>query len=674
MSTSTTPALVKRRSPLFLISVGLMLLFGGQLAMFRNPQNIAMSLPIATMAIGLLLFLIGAQRAIVVTPETNADPSDLPASSDSTQVRIKRIPLALSLGLLLFTVYRTVQPGVSFWEQLTSWLLAIGALYFAIKPLPVKSAAEPSKNRIEVAIVAALLIGGLLMHIPGLGSTPYMMDQDEAGFANQGVSVYAKHFAVSPFAPGVQSHPYLFQGLIGLSIAIFGQTLFAARLISAIMAAAGVLAVYMLGRELFGRRVALFGALFLLTWPLHILFARLAMNQPADPLFTTLAFYFLVRGLRRSAARDFVACGVLMGVAQLFYLGGRLAPLVLIAYVVYVGLRSPHVIRQCWQGLLIMTLTFAFTALPQHFYALYFHLPLTTRAWVSVLGGQFDPRYSAYVGGLYDQLYRSFFALFTVPDTNWYGSSSNLLNFTGGPLLLVGVGVSLVRCWRQPRYVLPLGWTLAVILSGSTLSLFPPQYQRYYPAVSAFALLIGIGGAAVAETIVWALNRLKEQRDFTYACAGLIALFNLLFFIAVYVPERGYFANRPNQITNRIATMMRSAADEGRQVVLYRNPIVYSKEGFVIGDTSPGIYVSVGMDNTPVIRYLMRGSPYQFFYDRLTADAAFPVDPSHPFAIFVPFAERDALQSMVAAHPVGVLSLVNLLENDTPAFLLYKSP
>ncbi len=621
-----------------LTAFGVILLCGGQLAMFRNPAGAPVPLQTAAMLVGLVLFFCGV-RGVPLTER------DSPANKPVRSIPRLRIPLLIvSVALFGWTALRTLHAGISFWEQIGTWLAAIMLLVLAIRRTPVAFTLNPSERADKLLIVVLLLIGGLFIHCIDLDATPALMDQDEALFATEGAALVRDGFAVSPFAPGVQSHPYLFQGMIGLSIALFGQTFFAARLVSAMLGIAGVPAVYLLGKALFGETTALFAALFMLAWPLHVLFARIAMNQPADPLFTTLAFYFLVIGLRRGNGRSFVLCGALLGVGQLFYLGGRLAPLVMLAWIVYTWMREPALIRQNWRGLLLVLAAFTLTALPQHLYLLVNGLPLTTRTWVSIAAtGQFD----WLAANAPDQLYRSVFGLFTLPDMSWYGQSSNLLNFTGGPLFLIGAALALALCWRKPNYALPLGWTFAVILLGSTFSIQPPQYQRYYPGVSAMALLVGIGGVALARAIGWLSNRLSESRALALACGGLVLLLNLLFLFGVYFPEAGYFANRANRVTNQLAWLMRDAVDQGKVVMLYRNPIPTTKTEFVTGGATSEIFNSLGVDDTNVVRYVMGARLY--IVQDVTDESVRA--PAQPFAVFIPMLYRAEVQHFTESQP-----------------------
>jgi len=642
---------------MYIVLISVALLYGAQLAIFRNAQNNPVPFQLALLTVGLLLFFYRIRKMDFTVLFYQA------FSIQTARSKVKLSILVLAVALIIWTCVRALQPSISFWEQLLTWIAAISALLFSIRD---GSGSAIKWRSLDTLIVSVAFAAGLLIHTVQLDTLPRLMDQDEALFAMDGVTVSKNQFTVSPFQPGLHSHPYLFQGLIGLSTLIFGQTIFAARVMSAVLGAVGVSAVYLLGKELFGRPTAIFAALFILTWPFHVLFARISMNQPADPVFTTLSFYFLIVGIRRGSPRFFALSGVLLGAAQLFYLGGRLAPLVLVAYLIYSSLIQPNFIRQQWRNILVLCFAFGFTALPQHIYLLYYQQPLTTRTLVSfVATGQI----SYVFANAPEQIYRSFLALLTVPDPSWYGSSSNLLNFTGGPLFLIGTVVSILMCRRDPRYVLPIGWTLATIILGSTFSAVPPQYQRYYPAVAALALIVGLGGTTLAVAFTWVMNRTRERTSLIYAVATVVALLNFFFLTLVYFPEARYFANHANEVTNQLAWSMRAAADEGRQVTLYTNPMKLDP-AYMKDSLTPSTLASQGVENTSVVRYLMGERSYTVEFDAFNGMSEQEIYLAPSFALYIPMAYESAVQRFVKTFPFVICSPVTSTTTRLRVFYL----
>lgn len=655
---------LNRRS--ILIFIGLALLCGGQIAMFRNPKNDPIVLPWVIAGAGFILFFVGSLPILKTTPD------DLTAtSSQDTPLLpyIRRILLAIGVGLMLLTTLRAIVPGINFWEQLATWGIGIGLLVIS-----VRGDERPTISP-DLLIFALLTLAALVIRVTNLNNMPNLMDQDEALFAMDGVNILTRNFAYSPFMPSFHSHPILFQGLIGASISVFGQNFAGARMVSAVMGSLGIGATYLLGKELFNRRIAVFAALFMLAWPFHFLFARIAMNQPADPLFTTLAAFWFLRGLRQSNGRDFVLAGVMAAIAQLFYLGGRLIMPVFIAYLIFMLLRDPGLVQRRWRGIALTFVSFAVVALPQHFYLLYYHMPISTRAFVNVFSDSaYLQIYQLAIGTPWEQFYRSFGGLFSVPDASWYGASSNLMLFTGGILLLIGASVCLRRLWHSPRYAFPLGWAFSIVLLGSTFSVAPPQYQRYYPGVAPLALLVGIGGVALADVIAFILRRENERRDLAYGLAGLVCVINFAFLVMVYIPERGYFNNRANETTNKLGWMVRDALDEGKQVVVVRNPIPRNSDEMQFLSMTPELFISNGVGDTDVVKFLAsnRARRYAVQEARLPADNNF-VDYTKPYAIFAPLIDLETIKQMTMMHPDGEAIMISLESDGNPTFLVFQN-
>ncbi|MBM3121448.1 MAG: hypothetical protein FJZ97_04600 [Chloroflexi bacterium] len=85
--------------------------------------------------------------------------------------------------------------------------------------------------------------------------------------------------------------------------------------------------IYLFGRELGGRRLALL-ALFLAGiayWPNVI--SRVGLRFPLYPLFAAPALYFLVRGLRRRSSNDLLWCGLITGMGLHGYTPARAIPI-----------------------------------------------------------------------------------------------------------------------------------------------------------------------------------------------------------------------------------------------------------------------------------------------------------------------------------------------------------
>lgn len=569
--------------------------------------------------------------------------------------------MALSLGLIAFTAWRGAHepPLVYVGEQLLTWALGMIAFLQAVKPVPFGTR-QPEKQpllRWEWGLVAALFVGALLMRTVNLENVPYLFDQDEAMFPEEGVGWLRNNFLTSPFAPGVLSWVRLYQILIGFSVGLFGPTVTAARLWAAIFSALTVVFLYLLGRELGGWRLGLASALFMLAWSFHVQFGRLALNQPGDPLFAVIAFYLLLRGLRRGSTVDFALSGMALGMTQIFYIGGRAIPFVMLGLIGWLWLRERPIIARQWRQLLILPAAAFVILLPHHYYLLARNEPLTTRAITNIfVSGQFENVIAAgedVFSYLVGQVRNSFLALIWFGDAaGWYDyGGGSLIGVVGTPFFLLGLGVLLWIMWRQPKWSLPIGWMFAVIFLGSTLSHSPPHFQRYLIADSAFALTVGVGMMLVAHTLAAHLRQSRAYNALLVSIALLVGLGNLWYYVAVYVPTSNGLVNPPNQVTNALAREMLRAHQEGRQVLLIES-------------------LATGAENTLVVRYLMTGRAYSV-YDR---DGISQLEGDKPFAIFAGLSRLDELRRLMVIYPNGHFRTVQLPENGTEAFYVYERP
>lgn len=187
-------------------------------------------------------------------------------------------------------------------------------------------------DRAEVIALVVIMLIALGLRIYELG-TAQRLFIDEVHFSNP-VTHFFSNDNVRLFQPfsSVAAFPYLFPYMQAHGVFLFGSDLFGLRIISAVFGTANVLALYLLARTAFNVRVALLSAALLAALPVHIQFSRLGLNNVVDPVFGTLACYFVLRGLKYpdQMRGHFAWAGVMIGLTQYFYEGGRFmyAPLI----------------------------------------------------------------------------------------------------------------------------------------------------------------------------------------------------------------------------------------------------------------------------------------------------------------------------------------------------------
>ncbi|MCU0482424.1 MAG: glycosyltransferase family 39 protein, partial [Anaerolineae bacterium] len=178
---------------------------------------------------------------------------------------------------------------------------------------------------IEIMMLGAVVIFATIVRAIQL-ETLVRLWIDEIHFSNP-----VLHFNTStkidlliPFS-SVAAFPYIFPYMQWHFVEFFGWNLVGLRMFSVFLGVANVIALYLLVRELFNRRVAIMAAIALAVLPVHIQFSRIALNNIADPLFGTLTFYFIARGFNRphQIRGNFAWAGAMLGLTQYFYEGGR---------------------------------------------------------------------------------------------------------------------------------------------------------------------------------------------------------------------------------------------------------------------------------------------------------------------------------------------------------------
>lgn len=107
--------------------------------------------------------------------------------------------------------------------------------------------------------------------------------------------------------------PHLYFYLLRIAFEIFGFTTMVARMLSAIIGIVGVYSIYLLGKEIFNKRVGLIAALFLSVNYFHIYYSQEVRPYGLLFLFSTLSFYRLVVFIKDSSLKNAIYYGIFTG-------------------------------------------------------------------------------------------------------------------------------------------------------------------------------------------------------------------------------------------------------------------------------------------------------------------------------------------------------------------------
>ncbi|HWQ11757.1 MAG TPA: glycosyltransferase family 39 protein [Roseiflexaceae bacterium] len=510
------------------------------------------------------------------------------------QALIDRMPpgyglLALSLVCAGASFRIAFQPGVDGWPALVTWLAGIALFLAATRHLPA-SAAEaadevqaPPYARWERWALAVLTLAALLVRAWSLAEIPanFGGDEGEMGVAARNVLYGLER---RPFVTGWLSHPMLWFYLQAGALLVFGDSVFGLRMLSALLGAAAVPALYVFARPLYGRAVALTAAGLLAAYHFHIHFSRLGANNITDPLLALVAYAAFLRGYQRGSLPAFALAGVLLGVSMHFYMGARLAPLVVAGVLLHQLLLVPaRVWRLRWHvATLVAGFVLGFGPLllffinhPEDFTARLAMVGVFQSGWFGqqLLAGRSPAAILA------EQAARGFGAYTYFPDRSaWYDPKMPLLDHTSATLFLLGMALTAAR-FRRPDSALLLGWVAGASVFGGML-IVNLESPRFVTTAPALCLLIALALHQIAALLGWTLGTPQHARA-AIAAAGvvLLAAWNLNFYFREYTPRATY-----GWVTTEAATAIGAylrAQPAGTYAYMFGPPRLYLGNGTV---------------------------------------------------------------------------------------------
>lgn len=345
---------------------------------------------------------------------------------------------------------------------------------------------------------------------------------DEINFAHAIVGLRLSNQDLKLLAPfsGITAFPWLFPYVQSVFVTLGGRNLESMRFFSVLLGTLGVPALYLLAKTLFDRRTALLAALLLATFPPHIQFSRIALNNIADPLFGTLMLAFLARALKNGRRADYALAGTMLGLTQYFYEGGRfLYPALALLWIAW------HILLKRFQpavpllapvrtaaktepslrpvppahysprraGLSTFFLSAVVISLPLYITLLSLHQSLSQRFEIVGLGGSYWLRVQQ-VGTLQtpeEQFLGPLLVYVHLPEIGqYYGGEQGML-LPEVVLFFFFGGFVLLWRWRSPGFMLVL-WVL-LTSAGNVLLTDSAIYARYVVVFPALVLIAVVG-------------------------------------------------------------------------------------------------------------------------------------------------------------------------------------
>ncbi|MBI4114218.1 MAG: glycosyltransferase family 39 protein, partial [Candidatus Niyogibacteria bacterium] len=188
----------------------------------------------------------------------------------------------------------------------------------------------------KTLLIVLLIIGiAAFFRLFALGTVPPGLYPDEAMNGNNALEALRTH-DFKTFYQENNGREGLYINLLAGVLALFGNEIWALRLLPALFGILTVLFTYLFTKELFkNNTVALLAAFFMAISFWHINFSRIGFRAIMAPFFLTSSFYFLLLTLRENISDTkqklaAAAGGVLFGLGFHSYIAYRIMPLLLI--------------------------------------------------------------------------------------------------------------------------------------------------------------------------------------------------------------------------------------------------------------------------------------------------------------------------------------------------------
>jgi 4-amino-4-deoxy-L-arabinose transferase-like glycosyltransferase len=498
--------------------------------------------PTRAAGIGLIMYGLSAAMLIYATLSREWSLSPLPENSSRTDIpKVRLLPLLVGVALALLAFYEfgnNMFTGIN----VTLW---VGAMAFIVSALWVrKPGSQPGESdgntpvqdksiwerlmnflrrdswtlkatrwTLLILVVVAVVIFFRLYNITGVPSEPFS-DHAEKILDVYDVSQGRTHI----FFPRNTGREAIQMYLTLVVSWIFGTGLsfLSLKLGTVICGLATLPYMYLLGKEIGGKRLGLLAVFFagIAYWPNVI--SRVGLRFPLYPLFVAPTLFYLLRGLRRRESNDFIIAGLFLGLGLHGYSPFRIVPfVVVIGFGLYwLHKQSQGSRKQALTWLTLLTLVSVIVFLPLARYWLDNPSEFTIRAISRITGSEVPlvaPAWKILLGNTWNAL-----KMFNWSDGQIWVHSVQFrpaLDVISGALFIIGIILLLVRYIRQRNWVdLFLLLSIPLLQLPSILSLaYPaenPALNRTAGALVPVFIIVAVALDGLLEGISRRMNRL----------------------------------------------------------------------------------------------------------------------------------------------------------------------
>ncbi len=431
-------------------------------------------------------------------------------------------------------------------------------------------------HRAELSIILSVVTTAFLIRFIDVELHPYSFINDEGQMGSGGGCILQGNCA-NFFSLGWAYQPRLAFFPYAINIALLGRTGMAVRLVSVITGTLSVLAVYLLAREVFDKKIAWLSSIILSILPVHIHFSRTGVDNIIDSLTAPLLLWLLFRGAKRGSRLSFLAAGIIAGLCLYTYPGSLLAVALGCGTIGYIALRTKDFFRAHLKDILVFLLAIVVVVLPiVGYYSSHSSDFLSRLKRESILQEAGIPAQSQATGLSVSEILTTQFAksslVFIAGDApgNFFNSPKPYLPAAEAIIFMLGMMYVLWRI-KDVRFTVLFVWFWAVIILGSTLTGGPPTSQRILMSMPALAIITALGLSGILEFLKQFYYPISKF--FPIVLLGFMLYFgyeNINFYFSEYRIGH-YYEDPTNELTYETAAFISPLHEDG-YMYLIANP------------------------------------------------------------------------------------------------------
>lgn len=412
---------------------------------------------------------------------------------------------SLSIILVYFDTGFTYR-WLSFWLH----ILSVGSIIFLYIIGSInKTLLKKALREKEIIYFGLILILAETVSLLFLKDYPFVSVGDEVRDGGLNAMQIATGSLKNIFDWGrYESHSLIIPTLTSFFYNLFGSSVFVYRFPAAIISVLNVIGIYLLLRILIDRNAAFFGALFIITLPFHLFFARTEIVVILSIFLTTIILIALFLLLHKRNLVNYILLGVILGFASGFHASVRIIAVLAFLLVAvpdlweFLKLSDAKKIKQSMIRLFALIFFILIGFGPRILFttpSIFFHTDQLS--FKENLGQRFIEKQD--LEALRENYKKSLMVWFYEPTTSRYPDHKPILTPPLALVFLLGIGYSLFVLRRRFLYMVII-LAFIVPFTNSAITSWVNADHRLNP-------LFPIGSIFVAIGISYILSNIRKK-------------------------------------------------------------------------------------------------------------------------------------------------------------------